>query len=215
VHRVRHVIERVLRKGIVARGDGSLHVVSPVAVTAQEGEALRAWIVRERATRTVEVGLGYGLSALHVCEGLIMNGGGRHVVIDPHQATRFINCGLQLLEEAGVRELVEHHAEVSQTALPRFLAEGRTFDLAFVDGNHRFDDVFLDVAYLGRLLRPRGILFLDDYQLPAVARAVSFFVRNVGWTVEEVSPADDKHQWAVLRTSSEPDTRPYDHYVDF
>ena len=69
--------------------------------------------------------------------------------------------------------------------------------------------------YLGRLLRAGGIVFVDDYQLPAVQRAVSFCVTNLGWTLEEVSAADDLHQWAVLRTSEVPDTRPFDYYVDF
>jgi predicted O-methyltransferase YrrM len=215
VRRVRDVIERLVRDGtVVARSDGTLHTVFPVAASPAEGEALRSWIIREGATRTVEIGLGYGVSALFACEGLLANGGteARHVAIDPNQATRFADCGLQALEEAGVAELVEHHAEESQTALPRFLAEGRTFDLAFVDGNHRFDGVFLDLVYLGRLLRPGGIAFLDDYQLPAVQRAASFCASNLGWTLEEVSaPAE----WAVLRTSRSPDARPFDHYVGF
>ncbi len=36
--------------------------------------------------------------------------------------------------------------------LPRLLAEGRGFDLAFLDGNHRFEGVFLDLVYSGRVL---------------------------------------------------------------
>ena len=118
-------------------------------------------------------------------------------------------------EEAGVSGLVEHHAEESQLALPRLLGEALVFDLAFVDGNHRFDGVFVDLVYLGCLVRQGGIVFLDDYQLPAVARAVSFFLTNLGWTLEEVSAADDYHRWAVLRTSAVPDTRPFDFYVEF
>ena len=94
-------------------------------------------------------------------------------------------------------------------------ATGRRFDLAFVDGNHRFDGVFVDLVYLGRLVRPGGIVFVDDYQLPAVARAASFFVTNLGWTIEEVSTADEHHHWAVLRTSAAPDTRRFDDFVDF
>lgn len=204
---IRRVIEHLVREGRVF----------PIAVSAAEGEELREWVVREGATRTIEIGLGYGISALFVCEGLLANGdaAARHVAVDPYQATRFANCGLQVLDEAGLTELVEFHAEESQTALPRLLSEGRTFDLAFVDGNHRFDGVFLDLVYLGRLVRAGGILFVDDYQLPAVARAASFCVTNLGWTLEEVSAADDLHQWAVLRTSRVPDTRPFDYYIDF
>jgi predicted O-methyltransferase YrrM len=217
--RVRGVIERLIREGtILAQSDGTLHEIFPVAASAAEGEALRGWVARERATRTVEVGLGYGVSTLYVCEGLLGNAyttAARHVAVDPYQETRFWGCGLQSLEEAEVAGLVEHHAEDSRIALPRLLEEGRSFDLAFVDGDHRFDGVFVDPCYLGRLVRPGGVVFLDDYELPAVERAASYFLRNLGWELEEVSEWDDLHRWAVLRTSKVPDTRPFDYYVDF
>jgi predicted O-methyltransferase YrrM len=218
LRQLRRVIERLVRDGtVMARSDGTVHRLFPVAASPAEGEALREWVSREGATQTIEIGLGYGISALFVCEGLLENGdaAARHVVVDPHQATRFGGCGLQVLEEAGVAPLVEYHAEESQIALPRLLSQGRGFDLAFVDGNHRFDGVFLDLVYLGRLLRRGGIVVVDDYQLPAVARAVSFSLTNLGWSLEEVSPVDEFHQWAVLRTSPVQDTRPFDYYVDF
>jgi predicted O-methyltransferase YrrM len=217
LRRARRTRERLLRDGeVVSRADGAARRLAPLAVSPAEGEALRGWVLRERAARTIEIGLGYGISALFVCEGLLANGDpvARHVVVDPYQM-RLGNCGLQVVEEAGLAPLVQHHAEESQLALPRMLGEGRRFDLAFVDGNHRFDAVFLDLVYLGRLLRPGAVVFLDDYQLPAVARAASFFLRNLGWTLEEVSPADALHQWAVLRTSRTADERPFDFYVEF
>jgi Methyltransferase domain len=201
--RGRCVIERLVRDGsVVARSDGTLHDLFPVAADAAEGEALRDWVLREGATRTVEIGL--GILALHICEGLIGNAGqaSRHVVIDPYQATRFSDLGLQFLDESGI-------------SLPRFLDEARIFDLAFVDGNHRFDSIFVDLFYLERLVRPEGIVILDDYQLPGVARAALFFTSNLGWTVEENSPADDLHQWATLRTSAVPGMRPFDYLVGF
>ncbi len=218
LRQVRQVIERLLHDGtVVARSDGREHRLFPVAIGAAEGEALREWVVREAATRTVEIGLGYGISALFACEGLLRNGdpAASHVAIDPYQTTRFGSCGLQVLEEAGVAWLVEHHPQESQIALPRFLSQGRRFDLAFVDGNHRFDGIFLDLIYLGRLLHPGAIVVVDDYQLPSVARAASFCLTNLGWTLQEVSPLDELHQWAALRTSVIPDTRPFDYYVEF
>ena len=111
--------------------------------------------------------------------------------------------------------MVELIEEPSEIALPRLLTEGREFDLAFVDGNHRFDGVFLDLVYLGRLVRRTGIVIVDDYQLPAVARATSFCSKNLACTIEETSTEDPQHHWAVLRTAPEPDTRRYDHFVDF
>jgi predicted O-methyltransferase YrrM len=216
--RVRAVTKRLVRDGVAtARSDGTVHRLFPLAVGPAEGAAIRSWVIREAAARTIEIGLGYAISALFVCEGLLATGhpDARHVVIDPNQLTAFARCGLQFLDEAGVRELVEHHAGESQTVLPGLLNEGRRFDLAVVDGNHRFDAVFVDLYFLGRLLRPGGIVFVDDYHLAGIARAVSFFVANLGWLLEEVSTAEDRHHWAVLRTNVEPDTRPFTYFADF
>ena len=180
-----------------ARSDGTVHRLFPVAVGAAEGVVIRSRVIREAAARTIEVGVGYGVSALFVCEGLLTNGApdARHVVIAANQDTRFASCGLQFLDEAGVDGLVEHHAEESQITLPRLVTEGRRLDLAVVDGNHRFDAVFIDLYYLGRLLRPGGVVFVDDYHLPGIARAASFFRANLGWSLEEVSAAEDRHHW--------------------
>lgn len=218
VRQVRHVIERLISEGsAVASSDGSVHSLFPTAVNAKEGEALRRWVSHEAPHNTIEIGLGYAISALFICEALLASGNMpiKHVVIDPFQKKRFSDCGLQALEEAGLGQVVEYHAEESQTALPRFRSEGRSFDLAFIDGDHRFDGVFLDLVYLGHLVREGGIIILDDYQLPAVERAASFFLTNLGWDIEEVSGPDRHHQWAVLRTSTFPDTRPFGFFVDF
>jgi predicted O-methyltransferase YrrM len=72
--------------------------------------------------------------------------------------------------------------------------------MAVVDGNHRYDAVFVDLYYLGRLLRPGGIVFIDDYYLPGIAKAVAFLLTNLRWSLEEVSTAHHRHHWAVVRT---------------
>ena len=212
-HRVRSVIERLVAEGsVVARSDGTKHSVFPVAVSPVEGEVLRKWVAREDASQTIEIGLGYGFSALHICECLLSNGrpDALHIVLDPSQATRFADCGLQVLEEAGISRLVEHHAEFSEIALPQFLKEGRSFDLGFIDGNHRFDGVFLDLFYLGRMVRRGGIIMLDDYDYPGIERAVSFFLTNLGWTIE-----DTAEHFVVLRTAEQVDQRHYRYFVEF
>jgi predicted O-methyltransferase YrrM len=218
LRRLRSVTERMIADGkVVARSDNSVHDIFPIAISGAEGAALREWIVKERAVRTIEIGLAWGIGALHICEGLLMTGrdDASHVAIDPFQATGFKSCGLQALDDAGVLHLVSLYAEESQIALPRFVSEGRRFDFAFVDGSHLFDRVFLDLIYLGRLVKPEGIIFADDYQAPAVARAVSFCLNNLGWTLEEMAPDDQLHQWVVLRTVREPIPRSFPHFVDF
>jgi len=201
---------------VVARADGSVRNFAPNSITVAQGQALAGWVEREGAVATVETGLGYGISALFVCEALLAGGGRdpRHVAIDPYQTTRCASVGVQVLEEAGLDHLLELHEEESELVLPRFASEGRRFDLAVVDGNHRFDGVFLDLVYLGRLV-PGGIVFVDDLQLPAVERAVRFCTSNLGWTVELASRDEPLHNWVVLRTPKTPVERRFDDYVDF
>lgn len=194
----------------------ALDELAPVVIGPVEGAALRDWVRREGARRTLETGLGYAVSTLFVCEGLLANGGDvSHVAIDPQLPNSHVDAGLHTLEQAGVRELVEFHAEGSEVVLPRLLAERRSFDLMFVDGNHRFEGVFLDLVYCGRLVRPGAVVFADDMQLPAVRRATAFCVSNLGWTVEDEG-SEGEHEWVVLRTgSSDAFNRPYDSFVEF
>lgn len=103
MRQVRGVIERLVRDGTaVARSDGRVHSLFPVAASPAEGEALRGWVSREAAARTIEIGFEYAISALFVCEGLLMNADAtaRHVVVDPHQSSRFADCGLQFLDRS-------------------------------------------------------------------------------------------------------------------
>lgn len=217
LQQARSIIERLYHDGkVTAKSDNSVNNIFPVAINAAQGEALRGWVIKEKAVRTIEIGLAWGLGALHICEGLLENGDSkaRHIAIDPFQID-FKNCGIQSLEEAGVLHLVEHLVEESQISLPRFVSEGRRFDFAFVDGSHLFDRVFLDLIYLGRLVRPEGIIFGDDYQAPAVAKAVSFCLTNLGWKLEELAPTSERHRWFVLRTIKEPTHRMYPHFIEF
>ena len=218
VKQVRAVIESLDREGATPINGGDAQVdFRTVSITTGEGEALRKWVLNENATHTIEIGLAFGFSALYICEGLLLNGNPdpRHVTLDPWQSSGYANRGLEILEEAGVKPFVEFHGEQSQLALPQFLKAGRQFDLAFVDGNHRFDAVFLDLYYLGHLVRKGGIIILDDFNLPGIERAASFFVNNLAWKIEETSPPDDKHHWVVLRTSEDDDTRDFQYFVEF
>jgi predicted O-methyltransferase YrrM len=215
--------ERLLSNGIVVTPAGERRELAPIAVGPAEGAVLRDWVRREGALRTLEVGLGFAISTLFICEGLLENGGEiGHVAVDAYQFESlpghrmlYAGVGVAILEEAGVRDLVELHVERSETALPRLLGEGRNFDLAFIDGNHRFEGVFLDLVYCGKLLSSGAVVFVDDMQLPAVRNAVQFCVSSLRWTIEDEG-REDEHEWVVLRTGS-PDAfnRPFDSFVDF
>jgi Methyltransferase domain len=104
--------------------------------------------------------------------------------VDPYQRESWNGAGLRTLRDAGVDDRVEVIEEESQLALPRLLSERRGFDLAFVDGDHRFEGVFLDLYFMTRLVRPGGLIVVDDPWMPSVRTALAYVERNLGATLE-------------------------------
>ena len=66
------------------------------------------------------------------------------------------------------------------------VAEGFVADAAFVDGSHAFHNVFVDLFYLRELVRPGGLIILDDCDWPSVATAADYFETNTGWQREPI-----------------------------
>jgi hypothetical protein len=55
---------------------------------------------------------------------------------------------------------------------------------AFVDGSHVFHNVFVDLYFLRELIRPGGLIVLDDCDWPSVATAVEYYELNAGWRAD-------------------------------
>jgi predicted O-methyltransferase YrrM len=176
-------IDCAYAQGSVCDGSGSPIDLSPHSIGRAQGEALRDLALAEDARHTIEVGLALGISALFLCQA-VLERGGRHVAIDPFQQESWNGAGLRTLREAGVDDLVEVIEEESQLALPRLVSEGREFDFAFVDGDHRFEGVFLDLYFMSRLVKPGGLVVVDDMWMPSVRTAVAYVERNFAATLE-------------------------------
>ena len=166
----------------VTRGEGDF---ARVAVPMHDGDALRDLLRAERARIVIEIGLGYAASALAISEALAdrSDGATQHLVIDAFQ-DRFHDAGWRELTAAGLDDSCTLLRERSQTALARLAADGFVADAAFVDGGHAFHDVFVDLAFLRQIVRPGGLVILDDCQWLSVATAVRYFEVNAGWSPE-------------------------------
>jgi predicted O-methyltransferase YrrM len=177
--RLSEYLDRVYRDGAVLDRRGERIALAPHSVEREQGEALRRLATADGASRTIEVGLALGMSALFLCQA-VLERDGRHLTIDPYQDESWNCAGLRALSEAGVEDMVEVIQEESQLALPRLVRERREFDFAFIDGDHRFEGVFLDLYFMSRLVRGGGLVVVDDTWMPAVRLAVAYVERNLG-----------------------------------
>jgi predicted O-methyltransferase YrrM len=191
--------------------DGPIRVRSAgdferVSIGTSDGDVLRDLVLAERARTVIEIGLAYGGSALAIVEALVANGSGqvRHLIIDAHQ-NRFYGSGWSAIIEAGVAGLCSLFEERSQIVLPRLLSDGFVADAAFVDGSHIFHNVFVDWFYLRELVRPSGLVILDDCSYPSVATAVRYFQVNTGWEPEPLPAPTRLRAFRLPNPRTEPD----------
>ncbi|HEV2705489.1 MAG TPA: class I SAM-dependent methyltransferase [Pyrinomonadaceae bacterium] len=154
-----------------------------VSLPVRECDVLRDVLLAEGACAVIEVGLAYGSSALAIGEAVLSTCGrrARHVLIDPFQVSEYSNAGWELLRSAGLEATSRLLVEASSLALPRLLGEGFVADAAFVDGSHRFHEVFVDLYFLRKIVRPGGLVVLDDVGWPSVGSALAYFDVNLGW----------------------------------
>lgn len=182
--RIRAAIDKLYREGMVYGEDGFSKSLYPTSVTPGRGKFLGDLVRELKPASTIEVGMGWGLSTLHILEAMVANGGVHqpHIIMDPFQRQAYHNVALMVLREAGVDQFIDYHAEPSEIFLPKLVEQGRQFDFAFIDGDHRFDGAFVDVVFVNKLLKPGGLMAVDDTELDAVHLACRFAVTNWGYT---------------------------------
>lgn len=128
--------------------------------------------LRGRGTKVLEIGSWEGRSAIFFLNFLHDS---TIVCIDTfaggveHQTYAPFADQLPVIEQRFDRNLaafgnrVEKIKSASVPALQQLAAGGRQFDLAYIDGSHRRDDVMADSIHVWPLVPPGGIVIWDDY----------------------------------------------------
>lgn len=185
-----------------------------VAIPRGDGDALRDLLLAEKPDTVVEIGLAYGSSALAIAEALVVcSGRPRHVIVDAYQ-DRFYGAGWRAIEDAGLTGICSLLAERSQIVLPYLVSEGFAADAAFVDGSHIFHNVFVDLFYLRELVRPGGLVVLDDCEYPSVATAARYFERNADWKSEPIAAPTRLRAFRLPNPRFEPDFEGFQPFHD-
>lgn len=188
------------------------------------GEALRDAIVARRAIRLLETGFAYGMSASWLLEGALRAWEGACqpakrppslTSVDPYQWEIWKNCARLHLRDAGLLAFHRTIQEYSVDALPALIRQGETFDAIFIDGDHRFEHVFIDIFYARRLVAPGSLIVVDDEWMPAVRKAAAFFVQA---RLAKVVPAGNgipEGRFIYLERTTEGEGRVWDAFEMF
>ncbi|MDB5048229.1 MAG: O-methyltransferase, family 3 [Fibrobacteres bacterium] len=176
------------------------------AVSKAEAEFMHALVAGLKPRATLEVGMGYGCSAAFIISAARVP----HYAMDPMQAD-YHHLGLKNLRKLGLDSHLRFFPDYSHTALPRLLSEGVKVDFAFIDGGHRFDDIFIDFYYADLILERGGHILLHDAWMRSTQTVASWVRRNK--TGYEAVPTPLKNL-ILLRKTGE-DVRAWNHFRGF
>lgn len=153
-------------------------------ISAEEVDFLQDIIGELEPTTTLEVGLGFGVSALCICEALQAIPNARHIIIDPFQfGGQWRGVGMKHLQDAGYADMVDFYEAPSHCVLTQLKTEGACVDFAFIDGFHTLDYALTDFLLIDQILRVGGVVALDDAQWPSVRKLCRFIATNRAYSV--------------------------------
>jgi predicted O-methyltransferase YrrM len=166
---------------------------------------LREIIKEKKPTRTLEIGLAYGGSALTILATLkeVVQKDYIHTAIDPFQERSWNSAAIIAIERAGLNNF-RFIEGFSSLVLPAMLKQSESFDLIYIDGSHSFENVFVDHYFSIRLLSAGGILLFDDCTTKDVAKVIGFIRRQQGHACKpiDLSRYDDPRKAFTKRIAN-------------
>ncbi len=158
-------------------------------------------------TKTLEIGFAYGRSASHIMAAT----NSPHIAMDPFQ-DHYQNLGVQNVKTLGLSDQLELIRDFSHSVLPRFMEEGRKFEFIFIDGDHKFDGIFVDFYYSDFLIDEGGYLMFHDTWMRST-QLVLQFIRDNRKDYKEV-PVPNKNM-ALFTKVNKKDDRDGMHFKEF
>lgn len=214
--RLGEIRREVYAAGELPKADGTALAIVPHTPHPEDGDALRDLVASCAPGSTLEVGCATGLSTLAIAEGVEAAGGTLdHTAIDPYHSLHWGGAGRLLHARAGIEASVTLDERESVVALAERLAAGRTLDVALIDGCHWFECALIDLVLLARIVRPGGVIAIDDTWMPAVQDAVAYATANLNLRLERMHERNGKPRLAVLRVGEIDAGRAWDSYVPF
>lgn len=191
---------------IVGRS-GTKHQPTDALSTVNNLNSIHRFMREIKPERTLEIGMSYGGSALAFCaahKDLGHPAQAQHIAIDPYETspTAWDSCGLMAIERAGLSGYLDFRQAYSALELPKLVESGHRFGLIYVDGSHLFEDVFVDLYYVMRLLTEGGVMLLDDSFNRHVKKVLRFLRRSGPPGIKEIDLGvyrNDRLKYAIAK----------------
>lgn len=184
-------LKEIVETGESIDFEGNLISVSGTS-TLNNIRIIREILISNNFKDSLEIGLAYGASALAILSTLneISDGDFHHSAIDPFQLKTWKGSSLRVIEEEGYSEHFQFYEDYSAFVLPELDKDGSRFDFIYVDGSHIFEDVFVDLYFSARLLKPKGIILFDDCTDKHVHKVMRFVRTNYNSIFKEIPYQD-------------------------
>jgi predicted O-methyltransferase YrrM len=132
------------------------------------------------ASDVAEIGTYHAGGAEVMARALWANGSGLLRTTEPYNAEKA--AAIIATWPGEIRKLVEFHALNSMEFLIRLHHQGVALDFVLIDGDHDYEPVLFDLQMSARLLRPNGIVLLNDaVQSGPFQAARTFLAANPAW----------------------------------
>jgi predicted O-methyltransferase YrrM len=170
------ILGNIFATGITYTGSGEAVPVR-AAVSFKEANLLYELVRKTQPTRSLEIGMGQGISTLAILGAIKDNGFGHHHVVDPYE-TAYDNAGLAAVERAALTPYMTFHPTPSEYVIPHLSA----IDLAFIDASHLFDLTLADFVLIDKKLCVGGLIGFHDLWLPAYRQVLDYVLSNRAYT---------------------------------
>jgi predicted O-methyltransferase YrrM len=163
--------------------DGNRHSIDQATkISPSQGMWLHDLCVSTQAKATLEIGMAFGYSTLYFLAAIARNGSGHHTSIDPFQNSSWRGIGLAHAQAVSAEKgwasafrLIEDRSDRASADLAR---SHSTFDVIFIDGGHRFDDVLVDFYLYAPLCATGGHMIFDDIWMHSIQTVVAYIRAN-------------------------------------
>ncbi|PIN91104.1 hypothetical protein COU57_01985 [Candidatus Pacearchaeota archaeon CG10_big_fil_rev_8_21_14_0_10_32_14] len=143
------------------------------SITREEARFIYNFLTKNNIKKTLEVGFAYGCSASYIISATK----DKHYVIDPFQ-NKYSYLGIKNLKKLKLDNPLIFKGDYSHNVLPRLLKDGVKINFAFIDGGHKFDDIFIDFYYIDLLLNKNGFVLFHDAWLMSTQHVISWIKNN-------------------------------------